>query len=151
METKREKHYRERKRPVALREMRFEWFGSLMLAVMFFLLSLPSVTGRSVKIPAEVKVTARVELLNSRVKARNGKIDASGVVVWLESIEGDSPRGPRTRQKILQIGKRFTPHVMAVDRGTEEYFPNLDPFFHISFTLTEESRLALALFAMGKP
>ncbi|HEV2669127.1 MAG TPA: hypothetical protein VG324_29695, partial [Blastocatellia bacterium] len=140
MKSRREKHYRERKRPVALREMRFEWFRSFLLAVMFFLLSLPSVTGGPVKTPAEVKVTARVELLNSRMKARNGKIDASGVVVWLESIEGDSPRGPRTRQKILQIGKRFEPHVMAVERGTEVYFPNLDPFFHNVFSLYEGKR-----------
>jgi len=160
MESKREKHYKERKRPVTLRETRFEWFRSLTLPVMFFrslmlplmflLLSLPSVTGRAVKTPAEVKVTARVELLNSRVKARNGKIDASGVVVWLESIEGDSPRGPRTRQKILQIGKRFKPHVMAVERGTEVYFPNLDPFFHNVFSLYEGKRFDLGLYASGE-
>src|SRR5215510_12333461 len=150
MESKMEKHDRERKRPVTEREARFDWFGSLMLAVMFFLLSLPSVTGRSVKTPAEIKVTARVELLNSRVKARNGKIDASGVVVWLESIEGDSPRGPRTRQKILQRGKRFTPHVMAVERGTEVYFPNLDPFFHNVFSLYEGKRFDLGLYASGE-
>src|SRR5262245_14352084 len=150
MECKREKHYRERKRPVALREMRFEWFGSLMLAVMFFWFSLPSFIDSSVKLPVEVKVTDRVELLNSRVKARNGKIDASGVMVWLESIEGDSPRGPRTRQKILQIGKRFKPHVMAVERGTEVYFPNLDPFFHNVFSLYEGKRFDLGLYASGE-
>jgi plastocyanin len=116
----------------------------------FFLFSLPSVTGHSVKTPAEVKVTAKVELLSSRVKARNGKIDASGVVVWLESIDGDSPRGPRTPQKILQIGKRFKPHVMAVERGTEVYFPNLDPFFHNVFSLYEGKRFDLGLYASGE-
>jgi hypothetical protein len=150
MESKREKQYREHERPVILREMRFEWFRSLTLPVLVLLISLPSVTGHSVKTPAEIKVTAKVELLNSRVKAHNGKIDASGVVVWLESIDGDCPRGPRTPQKILQIGKRFKPHVMAVERGTEVYFPNLDPFFHNVFSVYEGKRFDLGLYASGE-
>jgi plastocyanin len=150
MESKREKHHRERKRPVTLREMRFEWFRRFMLPVLFFLFSLPSVTGHSVKNHAEIKVTAKVELVNSRIKARNGKIDASGVVVWLESVDGDSPRGPRTRQKILQFGKRFRPHVLAVERGTEVDFPNLDPFFHNVFSLYEGKRFDLGLYASGE-
>ena len=150
MESKREKHHGERNRPVTVGETGFEWLRSLAPLVVFFLFSLPSVTGRSVKTPAEVKVTAKVELLNSRVKARNGKIDASGVAVWLESIDGDSPRGPRTPQKILQIGKRFKPHVMAVERGTEVYFPNLDPFFHNVFSLYEGKRFDLGLYASGE-
>lgn len=150
MESEREKHHREHSRPVTLRETRFKRFRSLALPVVFFLFSLTSATGHSVKATAEVKVTARVELLNSRVKARNGKIDASGVVVWLESIDGDSLRGPRTPQKILQIGKLFKPHVMAVERGTEVYFPNLDPFFHNVFSLYEGKRFDLGLYASGE-
>ena len=150
MESKREKCHRELNRPVILGETGFEWFRSLALLVVFSLFSLPSVTGHSVKTHAEVKVTAKVELLNSRVKARNGKIDSSGVVVWLESIDGDSPRGPRTPQKILQVGKRFKPHVMAVERGTEVYFPNLDPFFHNVFSLYEGKRFDLGLYASGE-
>src|SRR5262245_45289910 len=150
MESKREKHHRDRNRPVTLGETGYEWFRSLALIVVFSLLSLPSVTGHSVKTHAEVKVTAKVELLNSRVKARTGKTDASGVVVWLESIDGDSPRGPRTPQKILQQGKRFKPHVMAVERGTEVYFPNLDSFFHNVFSLYEGKRFDLGLYASGE-
>src|SRR5262249_37069644 len=69
---KKEKQYKERKRPLTLREARFEWFRSLAFPVVFFLFSLPPVTGRPVKTHAEIKVTAKVELLNSRVKARNG-------------------------------------------------------------------------------
>jgi plastocyanin len=99
---------------------------------------------------AEVKVTAKVELLNSRVKARDGKIDASGVVIWLDSIEGNSSRGPRAQQKIIQRGKRFSPHVMAVERGTEVYFPNLDPFFHNVFSMYEGKRFDLGLYASGE-
>ena len=150
MEPKREKHYVGRNRPATLKETRFEWIRSLALPVVFFLFSLASVTGHTVKISAEIKVTAKVELLNSKVKGRNGKTDASGVVVWLESLDGDSPRGPRTPQKILQQGKRFKPHVMAVERGTEVYFPNLDPFFHNVFSLYEGKRFDLGLYASGE-
>src|SRR5262245_20342334 len=150
MESKCEIYDREAKRPVRLRETRFEWLRLLMLPLMFFLFSFPAIKSGSVKTPADVKVTARVELLNSRVKTRAGKIDASGVAVWLDSIDGNSAHGPRTRQKILQRGKRFTPHVMAVERGTEVYFPNLDPFFHNVFSLYEGKRFDLGLYASGE-
>ena len=153
MESNRDKHYRERKRPVMLTETRFKLLRSLALPVMFLLFTLASLTGRSDAPPAEFKVTAKIELLNSGIKPRrgkNGKIDASGVVVWLESLEGASPRGPLTRQKILQRGKRFTPHVMAVERGAEVYFPNLDPFFHNVFSLYEGKRFDLGLYASGE-
>src|SRR5215471_8410809 len=150
MESKREKHQTGHDRSATLGEKGFERLRLIAFPVVFFLFFLLSVTGHSVKTPAEVKVTAKVELLNSRVKARNGKIDASGVAVWLESIDGDSPRGPRTPQKILQVGKRFKPHVMAVERGTEVYFPNLDPFFHNVFSLYEGKRFDLGLYASGE-
>jgi plastocyanin len=153
MESNRDKHYRERKRPVTLTETRFELLRSIALSVMFLLFSLPSVTARSGAPPTEIKVTAKIELLNSGIKpskGKNGKIDASGVVVWLESVEGDRPRGPRTRQKIIQLAKRFRPHVLAVERGTEVDFPNLDPFFHNVFSLYEGKRFDLGLYASGE-
>jgi plastocyanin len=81
---------------------------------------------------------------------RNGQIDASGVVVWLESLDGNSPRGPRARPKIIQRGKRFSPHVMAVERSTEVAFPNLDPFFHNVFSLFDGKRFDLGLYASGE-
>ncbi len=115
-----------------------------------FVVSLHTFTGDTVKKNAEVKVTARVELLNSRVKALNGNIDASGVVIWLDSIEGNNSRGSRMQQRIIQRGKRFTPHVLAVERGTEVYFPNLDPFFHNVFSLYEGKRFDLGLYASGE-
>lgn len=99
--------------------------------------------------PQRARVTGRVELLNSKVK-RNGRVDASGVVVWLEPLDDSSVRGPRTRQKIIQTGKRFIPHVLAVERGTEVDFPNLDPFFHNVFSLYDGKRFDLGLYASGE-
>jgi len=95
------------------------------------------------------RVTARVELLNAKVK-RNGKPDASGVVVWLEAAGAVAPRPVRPRQRMLQRGKRFLPHVLAVERGTEVDFPNDDPFFHNVFSLYNGKRFDLGLYASGE-
>lgn len=95
------------------------------------------------------RLMAHVELLNSKVKARSGKQDASGVVVWLEA-PGVSARGNRPRQKLNQRGKRFIPHVLAVEKGTEIDFPNSDPFFHNVFSLFDGKRFDLGLYASGE-
>lgn len=95
------------------------------------------------------RLTARVELLNAKVKARNGKPDASGVVVWLEA-PGLTARANPPRQKMNQQGKRFTPHVMVVEKGTEIDFPNSDPFFHNVFSLFNGKRFDLGLYASGE-
>jgi plastocyanin len=118
----------------------------LAFAVPCFIISICS----ALSAPVQVKVTGRVELLNSKVKMRNGQTDASGVVVWLESSDGTTSRGPRTRPKIIQRGKRFTPHVMVVERSTEVAFPNLDPFFHNVFSLFDGKRFDLGLYASGE-
>jgi plastocyanin len=72
------------------------------------------------------------------------------VAVWLESLDGNSARGKRAREKIVQRGKRFTPHIIAVERGTEVDFPNLDPFFHNVFSLYGGKRFDLGLYASGE-
>lgn len=96
------------------------------------------------------RVTAQMELLNSKVKGRQGKPDASGVVMWLDSPEAANANGSRGKQKILQRGKRFIPHVLAVERGTEVDFPNLDGFFHNVFSLFDGKRFDLGLYASGE-
>lgn len=102
------------------------------------------------EVPRHSNITTRIELLNSRVKTRSGQIDASGVVVWLESLDGSSARGSRAQAKIVQRGKRFTPHIIAVERGTEVDFPNFDPFFHNVFSLYGGKRFDLGLYASGE-
>ncbi len=100
-------------------------------------------------LPQRARVAGRVELLNSKVK-KNGRVDARGVAVWLEPLDGKAARGPLARQKIIQTGKRFTPHVLIVERGTEVDFPNLDPFFHNVFSLFDGKRFDLGLYASGE-
>ncbi len=95
------------------------------------------------------RLTAHIELLNSKVTARNGKADVSGVVVWLEA-PGVSARPNRPRQKLNQRGKRFLPHVMVVEKGSEVDFPNSDPYFHNVFSLFNGKRFDLGLYASGE-
>ncbi|HYE72084.1 MAG TPA: hypothetical protein VEF04_02085 [Blastocatellia bacterium] len=101
----------------------------------------------ALSVPA-LDVTARVELI--KTKKRSGKIDASGVVVWLDVLNGTAPKLYRPRQRMDQRGKRFTPHVIVVQRGSEVDFPNNDPFFHNVFSLYNGKRFDLGLYASGE-
>jgi hypothetical protein len=96
---------------------------------------------------ASCRVTARVELLNAKGK---GKADAHGVVIWLDPLDGPVLRIARPRARLDQRGKRFIPHVVAVQRGSEVDFPNNDPFFHNVFSLYNGKRFDLGLYASGE-
>lgn len=98
-------------------------------------------------VPA-LDVTARIELI--KAKKRSGKIDASGVVMWLDVLNGTAPKLQRPRQRMDQRGKRFIPHVIVVQRGSEVDFPNNDPFFHNVFSLYNGKRFDLGLYASGE-
>lgn len=97
-------------------------------------------------------VKGRVELSNSRLKPRNGMLDASGVVVWLEPLGGAPLPRTAARQKrvIDQRNKRFSPHVVAVESGSLIDFPNGDPFFHNVFSIYNGKKFDLGLYASGE-
>jgi plastocyanin len=76
-------------------------------------------------------LTGRIELESKR-KGR----DYSGVVVWLEPVANVSGR-MRTEAgtfKMIQRGKTFTPHILAIPLGSTVEFPNSDPIFHNAFS-----------------
>jgi hypothetical protein len=77
--------------------------------------------------------------------------DASGVVVWLISLDGTDgpPQPPPHPPQIIQRNKTFEPHVLAVQVGTEVEFPNEDPFFHNIFSLFDGKRFDLGLYEAG--
>lgn len=96
-------------------------------------------------------VRGRIELTNSRLKPRDGRIDASGVVVWLAAPDGSVLRGASKQRKIItQRNKRFSPHIIAVETGSEVDFPNEDPFFHNVFSIFNGKRFDLGLYASGE-
>ena len=72
-------------------------------------------------------VAGRIELRDSRVP------DASGIVVWLRPSAPAPPARPG-RAQMVQRGKKFIPHVLAVQKGSVVDFPNYDPIFHNAFS-----------------
>jgi plastocyanin len=79
-------------------------------------------------------VAGRVELTDSRLPAVARKKDFSGVVVWLEPVQGKAAMGAPGTHTILQKGKKFSPHVSVIPVGATVNFPNLDPIFHNAFS-----------------
>jgi plastocyanin len=61
--------------------------------------------------------------------------DYSGVVVWLEPLNGPVDPSLTSRPaQMLQKDKTFQPHVLAIPVGGRVSFPNLDPIFHNAFS-----------------
>jgi plastocyanin len=96
-------------------------------------------------------VRGRFELVNSKIKDRTGQIDASGVVAWMVPA-GGAPQVStnRPRKMITQRNKRFIPHIVVVQTGSEVDFPNEDPFFHNVFSIFNGRRFDLGLYASGE-
>jgi plastocyanin len=97
-------------------------------------------------------VTGTIRLVDNQ-KQRPHK-DSSQVAVWLEPMEreqavpvGVSETTPRLQ--ILQQGKHFTPHLLAVPLGSKVRFPNRDPWFHNVFSLYQGKRFDLGLYEAG--
>jgi plastocyanin len=110
---------------------------------------LPLSIAESSNIPA-ASVKGRIEIIPSASRKSSSSYDASGVVVWLTSLETGAGRSGRLRGKMVQKGKRFSPHILAVEVGTEVDFPNEDPFFHNVFSIYDGRRFDLGLYASGE-
>ena len=97
-------------------------------------------------------VQGQIEILNPKVRLRNGSADFSGVAVWLTPIKGmTKPEStPAQKRKLEQKDKRFIPHIMVVQVGTEVDFPNHDPFFHNVFSVYDGKPFDLGLYANGE-
>ncbi|MBP6820359.1 MAG: hypothetical protein KA368_02390 [Acidobacteria bacterium] len=92
-------------------------------------------------------VKGRIELVNSKIKSR----DAGSVVVWLKPADGSLPRSSSKQRKVItQRDKRFSPHIVAVEVGSEIDFPNEDPYFHNVFSIFNGRRFDLGLYASGE-
>lgn len=77
--------------------------------------------------------------------------DYSGVVVWLQPtgpVRASNTR-PAGHARMEQHGKRFIPHVLAIQAGEAVEFPNFDPIFHNAFSNFSGQIFDLGLYAPG--
>lgn len=119
---------------------------SKKLAIVSVLLFAASTLSTAVSAATVSGYTRLIESTDSTVK-RTG--DFSGVVVWLSltgEVENHTLRG---HAQMLQKGKRFSPHILAIETGTSVDFPNLDPMFHNAFSNYDGQLFDVALYPPG--
>jgi plastocyanin len=79
-----------------------------------------------------------------------GSHGPGGAVVVLRRTDGATPKPRATRVKaILQKGKRFIPHVLAIPVGATVEFRNEDDLFHNVFSLSKPNDFDLGLYKSG--
>jgi len=95
-------------------------------------------------------LSGRVELRDSQDIAVRKHMDFSGVVVWLEPVNGSpAPPPAETAAKMIQKDKTFTPHVLPIQVGTSVNFPNFDPIFHNAFSNYNGQLFDVGLYPPG--
>lgn len=79
------------------------------------------------------------------------KVDAAGVVVWLDALSPDTslPKPNPVRVEMVQKNKTFTPHVLAIPVGSTIDFPNDDPIFHNAFSSYNGQIFDIGLYPPG--
>jgi plastocyanin len=98
---------------------------------------------------AQTVVSGKVELRNSEDPAVNKGGNFSGVVIWLAPLSATVPPRPAGKAQILQKGKHFVPHIVAVPVGARVDFPNVDPVFHNAFSSFDGKVFDLGLYPPG--
>jgi plastocyanin len=94
-------------------------------------------------------VSGTVRLADSRDPNVRRKGDYSGVVIWLERVNGPPPEPKSRTVRMVQKQKRFIPHIVAVPVGSTVDFPNEDPIFHNAFSNFAGQPFDVGLYAPG--
>jgi len=97
-------------------------------------------------------VTGSVELTDQHNAATRKRKDYSVVVVWLEPADPKAhpaPQPPAHHAEMLQKDKKFIPHILAIQVGTQVDFPNFDPIFHNAFSKFSGQPFDVGLYPPG--
>ncbi len=94
-------------------------------------------------------VHGRVEIVSSKDPDVRKHADFSGVAVWLDPISGGAPLPKPRKAEMVQQGKRFLPHVLAITVGSTVDFPNYDPIFHNAFSNYDGQVFDVGLYPPG--
>jgi plastocyanin len=98
-----------------------------------------SVAAQSINLRGNVEVIHR-----SKERLRSGD-----VVVWLIPTDPVRSTVHAAPARLVQKDKRFTPHVLVIQAGSDIEFPNLDPFFHDVFSIYRGKPFDLGLYESG--
>jgi hypothetical protein len=94
-------------------------------------------------------VGGHVALRDSKDAAVRKKMDFSGVVVWLEPVNGKAPLPTPGHARMIQKDKTFTPHILAIGVGSMVDFPNYDPIYHNAFSNYDGKMFDVGLYPPG--
>jgi len=94
-------------------------------------------------------VQGRVEIVASKDPDVRKHADFSGVVIWLDPVSGKLPPAKPRRAEMLQMNKRFSPHILPITVGTVVDFPNSDPIFHNAFSNYDGQVFDVGLYPPG--
>src|SRR5688572_6842804 len=72
---------------------------------------------------------------------------AQDAVVWLSGAA--APQATSVPPKMASEGKRFLPHVVAIQTGETVDFPNVDRIFHNAFSVSPGNQFDLGLYRKG--
>jgi len=101
---------------------------------------------------AQSTVKGTVILTDSGNGAVQHKRDYSNVAVWLDSPTHGIVQAHSAAHKhavMLQKDKRFIPHLLIVECGTNIDFPNQDPIFHNAFSNFDGQLFDIGLYPPG--
>ena len=120
-------------------------------------------TGRLV---GTARISSRLTSSRMRVRVYNepGDLGASpppasanpfaNVVLYLEEVAAATEAAPvapsSASPQMRQHDERFTPHVLAITRGTTISFPNDDPIYHNVFSLSRARTFDLGRYPKGE-
>jgi plastocyanin len=103
----------------------------------------------SVSLLAGGTVRGEIEIVSSHDPDVRKHSDYSGVVLWLDPVSGPLQPLVAKRAEMIQKGKRFSPHVLAITVGTTVDFPNYDPIFHNAFSNFDGQIFDVGLYPPG--
>jgi len=94
-------------------------------------------------------IEGQITLRDSREASVQKNSDFSGVVVSLVPMPNGVSLEPAKHSRMVQKNKTFSPHVLAVQAGTEVDFPNFDPIFHNAFSRYNGQPFDVGLYPPG--
>jgi plastocyanin len=78
---------------------------------------------------------------------KSGSVPGEGTVVWLPDVKAQE--AGKEPPHLVSKDKRFQPHVLGVEAGTQVTFPNLDKVYHNVFSLSAPNAFDLGLYRGG--